>query len=461
MVLGGHHDAISDNLSKLDPRRALLVRQRLQRLQTPVPLTSTQEGIWLAERMEPGRSGYHDVPRVRLRGPLDRACLERALADVHRRHEALRCRIVETEEGLGQRFDAPAPDVAFTDLSDTDGGSVDRAVERLTATDALRPFDLETGPLWRARLIRMNDTDHVLSLVIHHLVTDGHSHGVLLATLGEAYLRRLRTPSTPPAADDGEYGKWVRAHTRAQRTAETGDDYHRARRRLAGAPTRLPLPGLREPKAGGSRRTSRLTLPLGEEDWNRFAAACRRAGATRFTALLGTFANVCARLAGATDAVVAAPVAQRDAEGSATLLGCMVDRVPVRVERLGDATPQQAWIQARGALAAALEDRFVPYAALAREHPATPGNEDPLTNVAVQENNAPTAGTRIGDLDITPMPRTELRVRHDLVLSVGRERADDVELQWPADRWEDEAVARFAETFAAELGSACAPPANR
>ncbi|AMO95609.1 amino acid adenylation domain protein [Collimonas fungivorans] len=142
-----------------------------------LPLSAAQLGLWFLWRTQPDNAAYNIPIAMRLNGPLDAEALRQAFSLAAARHPALRTRLVGRTGGLpGQRID-PHWQVALptVDLAGDASTAASRAVA-LTDEDALTPFDLlGEGPLWRVRLLRLAHDDHVLSLVVHHIVSDGQS----------------------------------------------------------------------------------------------------------------------------------------------------------------------------------------------------------------------------------------------------------------------------------------------
>ena len=119
----------------------------------PIPLSFAQQRLWFLEQMGGVGSTYHVPVRLRLRGELDRAALGRALDRVVARHESLRTTFAQVD-GVPEQRIAPA-DVGFP-LADHDlGGRADAELDRVMAEEADAPFDLERGPLFRGRLVRL------------------------------------------------------------------------------------------------------------------------------------------------------------------------------------------------------------------------------------------------------------------------------------------------------------------
>ncbi|WP_433549054.1 condensation domain-containing protein [Streptomyces sp. CA-294286] len=440
---------------RLDDRRARLVEalraQRRTRAPERLPLTATQQGIWLAEQLSPGVSGYHDTAVLRIDGPFDTEALRLAFGDARTAHEAMRCRVKEIDGEPWQSFDAPAPELAYSDLGAVDAKTVAARVERLAALAATEPFDLEAGPLWRARLVRLNADEHVLVLVVHHLISDGWSHGVLLRSLLSHYSARSRNP-VPPAAPDGDgYRAWLLHRVAQERAAvESGRARHVAAL-LSQAPYQATLP--RRDDRAGDRLAVAVSLPVTQRTWTAFDRACRRAGATPYMGLTGLFGLLLARTTGGETAVLASPVALRDAPGTAGLMGCLINVVPVAVRTLPTTGPAQAIEAGRDAVLAALRYADVPYRDVARALGTLPAADDPVTNVGVEEFNAPEEPVRLGDLMVSPQPRGQVRLRHDLALSVPR-NATGAQLLHPADRWSPSESCSFAERMAEVIGEA-------
>ncbi|HEX7844126.1 MAG TPA: condensation domain-containing protein, partial [Kofleriaceae bacterium] len=162
-------------------RVALPPLERARRDQ-PLPLSYAQQRLWFIEQLDPGRFTYNVPLFLRLTGTLDVAALATSLHELVQRHEVLRTRFAEVESELRQCI---ADDLAVA--LEVEPVRDDEVAER-ARDEALRPFDLGTGPLIRARLLRVRDDEHVLLLVMHHIVCDGWSMAILVRELGAAYL---------------------------------------------------------------------------------------------------------------------------------------------------------------------------------------------------------------------------------------------------------------------------------
>ncbi|MEV1178493.1 condensation domain-containing protein, partial [Nonomuraea sp. NPDC049784] len=191
----------------------------MRRPDGPLPLSFAQQRLWFLDQLEPGSAEYNVPVSLRLSGALDVPALAQALDTVVERHEVLRTRLVPDEDGVAhQVIDPPGGfELAVVDLSgrpDPEG----RAAE-LVAEDTVAPFDLAAGPLFRGRLLRLGAEDHVLSLCMHHVVSDEWSAGVLrreLSVLYAAFCRGGRSPLTPLAVQYADFAAWQRDRLRGE-----------------------------------------------------------------------------------------------------------------------------------------------------------------------------------------------------------------------------------------------------
>ena len=168
--------ALGARLDATPPVAGLAVGPSPRQAGGPAPLSRAQQRLWLFETVEPGTAVYNEPTAWRLRGPLDDAALEHALADVVARHEALRTTFAALDGNPVQHVMPPRP-VALDrrDLSSVPERDRAVSVRELLEATAARPFDLAADLLLRVLLLRLGPQEHVFLLVVHHLAIDGWS----------------------------------------------------------------------------------------------------------------------------------------------------------------------------------------------------------------------------------------------------------------------------------------------
>ncbi|MEO3807789.1 amino acid adenylation domain-containing protein [Sphaerisporangium sp. B11E5] len=295
---------------------------------TPPPLSAAQERMWFLHRLDPG-----DISNVylahRLRGPLDQDRLADALTRVVARHEALRTRFPETDGMLLAVVDPPAPyPLERSDLSDLPDGEREAEARRLVTERVNAPFDLAAAPPLRAVLIRLAEREHVLCVVLHHIISDGWSQNVLLADLIAFYEGRELPEQV---LNQGDVVHW-----RRERDAAGGEAAVKFwRERLAGVPAlNLPTDHPRSPGSGRRGAFHRATLPAGTV--SALESLGRTTGTTLFMVLLAAYQALLARQTGQHDIAVGTAVAGRDRVELESVIGYLAGTVVVRGDLSGD-----------------------------------------------------------------------------------------------------------------------------
>lgn len=322
-------------------------------------LTPAQAGVWFAEQWErggrpateePDATKYHINGSLRLRGPLEAEPLRRALEALLERHPVLRGQVVE---GDRPALADPGPAPLAMPVSDLRGGgqhAQQLALDRLRA-ELARPFDLARGPLLRAELVRLADDEHLLVLVVHHLVCDGSSLRVLYRDLGLLHRAALDGTAGPGPAGPS----WFEA-TSGERTAERrARALEHFRAALKDAPQVAELPLDRPRTESAHAAGAALQLPVPAELWRSVMAAGARWRATPYMVLTAAYVLLLARLGGARDLVVGTPSAGRTEPEQADQVGMFVTTLPLRV-RLAEATTCEGLVhQVREQVMAALQ----------------------------------------------------------------------------------------------------------
>ncbi|HYO14364.1 MAG TPA: amino acid adenylation domain-containing protein, partial [Thermoanaerobaculia bacterium] len=146
-----------------------------------LPLSFAQQRLWFLDQLQPGLPTYNLPAAVRLLGRLDVAAFRASLGEVVRRHESLRTTFTVRGGSPVQVIAGELSlDLPLFDLRDLPPDERESAARRIALDVARRPFDLAAGPLVRPVLVRTGDEEHLAVVVMHHIVSDGWSVGVLI-----------------------------------------------------------------------------------------------------------------------------------------------------------------------------------------------------------------------------------------------------------------------------------------
>ena len=332
------------------------------------PLTPMQQRLWIYEQVEPGTVAYNTPSAHRLRGPMNLLAFQAAFDEMVRRQPSLRTVIVQAGEDARQRVldHVPSQLLPPTDLSELPEGERDAALqaqmEQMTAT----PFVLDgQWPLFRARLFRLGQDDHVLYFMTHHLIWDGWSFDVFyseMAALYEAFSKGQPSPLPPLEVDYGDYAQWHQQAGSAQ--AQAALTYWT--RHLSGGlePLRLPEDRIRPKHASGQGATEWVQVDRSTADALRRVG--NATGATLFMTLLAAYFVLLHRLGGQQQLVVGLPVRNRAEEALERIMGFFVNVLPLKL-RVDPALPFDAFLaQVRQAVVEAFAWQEVPFEALVR-----------------------------------------------------------------------------------------------
>ncbi|MFC9249747.1 condensation domain-containing protein, partial [Streptomyces sp. NPDC057136] len=331
-----------------------------------LPLSFAQQRLWFLDQLEPGSVEYNLPMYLPWDGDLDVAVLGEALAAVAARHEVLRTRLVAGADGVAHQVIDPPSEflLPVVDLS----GSAEplREAERLAFQDAMAPFHLADGPLVRATLIRLGDGQHLLALLMHHVVSDEWSSRILrreLVSLYEAFHAGEPNPLPPLAVQYADFAAWQRQWLDGE-VLEGQLDYWR--QQLADAPV-LDLPTDRPRPPVRSTEGAMAPFTVSAETVEALRALSRTNGTTMFMTLLAAFNVLLGRYADSDDVVVGTPVANRNRAETEDLIGFFVNTLVLRGDLSGNPSFSQLLSRVRAAALGAYAHQDVPFEQLVDE----------------------------------------------------------------------------------------------
>ncbi|CAL9507650.1 Dimodular nonribosomal peptide synthase [Actinosynnema sp. ALI-1.44] len=344
------------------------------------PLSSAQQRLWFLYRLE-GPSATYNVPfAVRIDGRLDVDALGLALADVVRRHEVLRTVYPEFEGKPYQQV----LDVLPTLIKDT-GDPRDAAARR---------FELDREPPFEARLHRVGD-HHVLSLLTHHIASDGWSAERLIADLATAYTERERgrTPGWAPLpVQYADYALWQRdlLGNDADPKSLAAEQLAHWTAALAGLPEEITLPTDRPRPAEATYAGDAVPFRLSPSTHRALAELARQSGGTVFMTVQAAVAALLTLLGAGDDVPIGAPVAGRTDAALDGLVGFFVNNLVLRNDVSGDPTYRQLLDRVRRTDLAAFAHQDLPFERLVEAlNPPRSLGRHPLFQVMLAFNQAP------------------------------------------------------------------------
>jgi amino acid adenylation domain-containing protein len=429
-----------------------------------MPLSYAQQRLWFLEQMDPGSATYNILALLRMQGNLDEDALERSLGKIVQRHEALRTTFTQRDgspysvigDGMGWKLEK-------LPLDRREGETLEEAAFRFSEERTEDPFKLETGPLFRAFLLRVDEGEYVLALAIHHIVSDGWSMGVLIRELAENYRAyRLNEPSRLPElqAQYIDYAEWQRTWLE-NGVLERQMQYWR--KQLAGAPAVVLFPPDHARTRDGAGRGKRRKLVISTELTAQLEAFSRGHDATLFMTMLAAFMLLLSRYSGQKDVVVGSPSANRNRAELSELIGFFVNNLVLRVEVEDGISFLALLKRVREATLGAFEHQDAPFDHLVRELQRDRGPEySPLFQTMFTLQNFPLEELKLPDLTVSPLEIEGSIARFDLTVEIYPYRKElFVYFDYRADLYEDATIAALQQSFEYVLKYVISSPHER
>jgi alpha-ketoglutarate-dependent taurine dioxygenase len=354
-------------------------------------LSFAQQRLWFLDQLEPGSNAYNMGSAVRLQGTLDLSALEQSFREVIRRHEPLRTRFGVVNGVAAQLIDdAPEFSLPVLDLSTIAEDEREAEARRVATEEAQRPFDLSTGPLLRASVLRLSDQQHVLLCTMHHIISDGWSMGVLireLTTLYQAYARGEQSPLPELGIQYADYAHWQREWLQDE-VLEKQLSYWK--QQLNGAPAVLELPADYPRPAVQTLTGETYAFTFPPDLTKSLEDLSRREGVTLFMTLLAAWQTLFSRYSGQEDIVIGTDIAGRTRVETEALIGFFVNQLVLRTDLSGNPTFLKLLGRVREAVLGAYAHQDVPFEKLVEViNPDRSHSRTPLFQAKLTLHNAP------------------------------------------------------------------------
>ncbi|MFG6449831.1 condensation domain-containing protein, partial [Roseateles sp. BYS180W] len=424
-------------------------------------LSYAQARLWFLAQLDEQSAAYHVGGALRLTGKLDRAALRGSFEALIARHESLRTVFRPVDGGLAeQQILADAP-FSFVEV---DVGSVPNSIEReqAAAHEARhthdQAFDLERGPLFRVGLIRLDDEDHLLVVVMHHIVSDGWSLKIIVdefSTLYGALSKGLALPLhvlEPLSLHYADYAAWQRSWLEAGEkdrqlaywTAQLGED----------APA-LQLPTDHPRGADTNWRAARHVFELPPALVEALGSVSHAQNLTPFMALLAGWQALLHRWTGQGDIRVGVPIANRQRDEIEGVVGFFVNTQVLRAQVGPQMTLSQLLAQVREAALGAQVHQDLPFEQLVEAlQPERSLAHAPLFQVMFNhQRDDHRALERLPGLTLAPWELPDAAAQFELTLDLHEQPDGRISavLTYAAELFEPTTIERLGDHYLAML----------
>lgn len=365
------------------------------------PVSYSQFRLWVLDQIDPGNSVYNIHLTFRFHGSLNKQALNKAINNIVERHETLRTTFDFIDGDPVQVVHAFHPlEIRFWDLAHLPSKDQESEALRITAEEAEKGFDLKWGPLFRPSLVRLNDTNHIILLTMHHIISDGWSNGILvyeLSTLYESFCMDEPSPLSDLPIQYTDYVRWQREWMQGD---VLKDHLSYWKQQLTGAPPLLNLPADRPRLAKQAFRGAWEYAMLPSHLMESLNDLSKRESVTLFMTLLAGFQILLYRYSGQDDISAGIPVANRDRVEIEGLIGLFVNTVTIRSDLSGNPTFQDFLGRIRKTVLSAYAHQDLPFEKVVEAlEPERDLSHQPLfqSMFVFNETNAQARGSRLAN----------------------------------------------------------------
>ncbi|MEM7555731.1 MAG: amino acid adenylation domain-containing protein [Cyanobacteria bacterium P01_A01_bin.84] len=433
-----------------------------------LPLSFAQQRLWFLCQLEP-ESPYYNIPAaVRLTGSLNADALQQSLNDILVRHETLRTAFITVDgqpvQEISSVYSLPLTVIDLSNIIECDR---EAKVKELALVEAMQPFQLDTSPLLRVKLLHLSDTEHIILLTLHHIIADGWSIGVLVRELGILYEQRKREqehqedesplfPLKELPIQYADFAIWQREWLQGE-VLENQLNYWQ--KQLKNAPNLLEFPTDYPRPAVISLKGDSYTFQLSPELTAGLKRLSQQSGCTLFMTLLAAFKTLLYRYTLSEDIIVGTSIANRNHPGIEGLIGFFVNTLALRTDLSGNPTFEELLNQVREVSLNAYAHQDLPFEQLVdnlqlqRSLSYTPLFQVMfvLQNAAMGDLDSEASESKaleLKDLNWEPIESTNNTAKFDLTLSM-HETPEGLKgvLEYSLDLFKLETIERIAQNF--------------
>ncbi|MEI2579463.1 amino acid adenylation domain-containing protein [Scytonema sp. PRP1] len=368
-----------------------------------LPVSFAQERVYFIQQLAPESNAYQFQATLRFHGQLNIAVLQQCLSEIVLRHEIFRTTYPGVNGRLFQVIHPHQP-ISFTVIDVQSFPESERQTEaqKLVETEVQKPLDLNQLPLVKWVLLKLNDQEHLLIHIEHHMIHDGWSFNVFLGELVELYQAfSLGNPSplTEPLLQFADFAHWQRQWVKSQ---EAQAQLAYWQQKLSGSSPLLELPLDRPRPAEQTYKGNQIRVELPIDLCESLRVLSRQEGVTLFMTMLATFLVMLHRYTGQDDLCVGTAVANRRMHEIEKLIGMIVNNLVLRTDLSGNPTFRELLGRVRSCTMEAYANEDLPFDKVVEVlKPIRNLSHNPLFQVMFSFHDSPMPDLSLPGLDIS------------------------------------------------------------
>ena len=412
----------------------------------PLPLSFAQQRLWFLDQLAPNNAFYNIVGAFKLRGELDNDAFDRAIQEIVDRHENLRTSFgAEKGKPVLTIHDKQQVQIERTNLENYPVDGREQAARKIAAEEAQKPFELTQSPLFRVRVLQINDSEHIVIFVTHHIISDGWSSGVMVeefAALYNAIHRGEESPLPPLQIQYVDFAAWQRNWLQGEVLQKQLEYW---KNKLGENPPVLEMPTDKPRPAVQTFVGDLMTLSLSEKLSHDIKTLCNKEGVTLFMLLLAAFQALLHRYSGQDEILVGSPIANRTTAESERLIGFFVNTLVLKADFSQPIDFRTLLRQVRETTLNAYAHQDIPFEQLVEAlQPERNTSHSPLFQVAFIMQNIPVKAFQLEGVTIEPVETVNKTAKFDLTLeTIDTSAGIQCRMNYNTDLFESATIERF------------------
>ncbi len=444
---------LEKKLAALSPEKRKLLEKKLKQKGSQFnsfPLSFAQQRLWFLDQLEPGNPAYNIPAAFRLVGLLDIEALEKSLNEIVQRHEILRTTFTAVSGKAVQIIDKKPKvlleKIRITDLSESE--QEDR-VKQIIKEKTQHRFNLTKGPLGFITLLTLKKDEHILLMVMHHIISDGWSMGIIIAEFGalyQAYVNKQSAALPKLKIQYADFAQWQRKWLSGERLEK---QLHFWKTQLGTNPAILKLPTDNPRPAVLSNNGKSASILLPPEFLKKVQDFSRHESVTTFMAFLAVFQTLLYRYSGQTDIYIGTPIANRNRAEIEPVIGFFVNTLVMRGDLSGkpDFNTYLQYVKETALNAYGHQD--LPFEMLVDAiQPERNLTFSPIFQVMFVHTTNETSETKLPGLTILPVEFENTSTKFDLTLRVNEmAKGLQVHFDYNADLFHEDTIRRMLSHY--------------
>ncbi|MGE5398775.1 MAG: amino acid adenylation domain-containing protein, partial [Ignavibacteriales bacterium] len=427
------------------------------------PASYAQQRLWFLDQFEPG-SPYYNIPSaLRIKGKFNVEILNRVIKEICRRHESLRTNF-STIDGKPVQVISLEINIPFSiiDLTEIPAVDVENEISHIVNETARYSFNLSNEPLFRVKVLKISSEDHVLIVIMHHIISDGWSMGVLIDEITKLYAAFTEGKSSPLQDLEiqyADYSQWQKDYLEGELLDQQLDYW---KKQLGNTPF-LELPTDRPRPAVWTNNGASLSRIIPAYKLEKLIALSRTENATLFMTLLTAFKILLYKYSNQPDISIGTPIANRTRKEVESIIGLFINTIVIKTDLSGNPTFRELLQRVKKITLEGYENQDLPFELLVEKlQPNRDMSYQPLFQVMFILQNIPMNSKELSGLTMSMINIDMGTSTYDITMTLAETHDGlDISVEYNTDLFDKRTIDQMLAQYESLLSNIILNPGEK